>query len=301
MYDNFNIESKNIIKNIKAHNDCVLCLTIMNDGRLVSGAVDGTIVIHDKKEYTPDLIIKEHKGCVNYIINLSSGLLASCSDDKTIKLYNINGKEYKVLQTLNNHKDFVYKIIELKNRTLASCSEDCSIILYLLDNSEYKKVNEISTIGICTSIIQTKDDEICYSENNNDSICFFDLSNNIIKASLSNINKRNGNRERLLMINKDLLLIPGKEKISIINVMDYKLVRVIDVPGAGWICGVCMLNNNMLLTGDSEKVIRQWKIDGDNLNLVSKKEGISEAINDLLNLGNGYIALADDDYTVQIW
>ena len=104
------------------------------------------------------------------------------------------------------------------------------------------------------------------------------------------------------MISKDLLLIPGLNKISIINVNYYNLVRVIDVPGAKSICGVCMLNQNMLLTGDYAKIIRQWRIEGDNLILVSQKENSHDNyIYALLNLGNGYIASGSDDHSVKIW
>ena len=74
------------------------------------------------------------------------------------------------------------------------------------------------------------------------------------------------------MIKRDLLLIPGYNQISIINTDQYKLIRKIEVPGSKWICGVCMLNKNMLLTGDQAGMIRQWKIEEDNLILISKKE-----------------------------
>ena len=58
----------------------------------------------------------------------------------------------------------------------------------------------------------------------------------------------------------------------------------------------------MLLTGDYSEVIRQWRIDGDNLILVSQKEKTHDHdINVLLNLGNGYIASGSDDNTVKIW
>ena len=74
------------------------------------------------------------------------------------------------------------------------------------------------------------------------------------------------------MIKKDLLLIPGYNQISIINTDQHNLVRKIEVPDSSWICGVCMLNKNTLLTGDYSYTLRQWKIEGDNLILVSKKE-----------------------------
>ena len=60
----------------------------------------------------------------------------------------------------------------------------------------------------------------------------------------------------MIMMTKDLLLITGYNEISIINVNNYKLLRIIDVPGAWFIKAVCMLNQNMLLTGDYENIIR---------------------------------------------
>ena len=73
----------------------------MNDGRLVSSSNDKSIIIYNKTTYQPDIIIKEHKGNILYITQLSSGILASCSDDNTIKLFNIKGMKYEILQTLN--------------------------------------------------------------------------------------------------------------------------------------------------------------------------------------------------------
>ena len=106
------------------------------------------------------------------------------------------------------------------------------------------------------------------------------------------------------MIRKDLLLIPGCNQISIINTNQHNLVRKIEVPGSSYIYGVCMLNKNMLLTGDNSSscTLRQWKIEGDNLILVSKKEKAHDScINVLLNIGNGFIASGSDDKTIKIW
>ena len=233
---------------------------------------------------------------------MSSGELVSCSTDNQIKIFNIKGNEYEVLQTLKYHTSCVYKIIELKNKTLVSCSGDSSIIFYFKDNLEYKKDYQMSTNGSCSSVIQTKDNEICYSESNNNSIVFFDLLERKIKTSISNISKCSGCREWFIMMTKDLLVIPGENKISIINVNHYNVARIIEVPGSSWICGICILNENMILTGDYAEIIRQWRIEGDNLILVSKKEKTHDTdINVLLNLGNGQIASGSDDHSIKIW
>ena len=302
-YDDYQIEQKNPIHKLTNHIGCIYCLCVLNDGRLVSGSNDKSIIIYNKNTYQPDIIIKEHNSSVLSVTQLSSGELASCSSDKTIKLYSIKGVQYQLKQTLNYHKSTVYKVIELKNKVLASCSGDKSIIFYLKDNNELKKNNQISTNGTCTSIIQTKDNEICYSELNNSAICFYDIFEKKNKATISNISKGNNNyREWFILIGKDLLLIPGDNQLSIINTNVYKLVRKIDVPNASTITGVCLLNKNMLLTGDYAEIIRQWKIEGDNLILVSKKEKAHDSdINVLVNMGNGFIASGSDDNSIKIW
>ena len=68
-----------------------ICLSILNDGRLISGSRDNSIIIYNKMTYQPDLIINEHKDLIRYIIQLSSGILATCSYGKTIKLFDVNG------------------------------------------------------------------------------------------------------------------------------------------------------------------------------------------------------------------
>ena len=63
-----------------------------------------------------------------------------------------------------------------------------------------------------------------------------------------------------------------------------------------------MLNKNMLLTGDQSYTLRQWKIEEDNLILVSKKEKAHDStISVLLNIGNGFIASGSSDNSIKIW
>ena len=58
----------------------------------------------------------------------------------------------------------------------------------------------------------------------------------------------------------------------------------------------------MLLTEDDQNTIRQWRIEGENLILISKKEKVHDnGITDLLNLGNGNIASCSFDKTIKIW
>ena len=301
-YDNFNIMLTEPIHKLKYNTGWISCSTILKDGRFVIGSGDKSIIIFNNKTFKPDLTIKEHNGTIYCLTQLSTGILASCSADKTIKLYNINGNEYKVMQTLTTHTNSVYKVIELKNKKLVSCSADSSIIFYFKDNNEYIKDFHITTNGQCSPVIQTKDNEICYSEANDKAICFFDLLERKIITTIKNINKRIGSYDWYLMMTKDLLLITGENKLSIINVNSRSLVRTIDVPNSSWINMAYLLNKNMLVTADNNKILIQWKIEGDNLIFISKKEKAhDQSIGIVFTIGNGLIVSGDDEGIIKIW
>ena len=159
----------------------------------------------------------------------------------------------------------------------------------------------IYTDGSNGPIIQTKDNEICYYEGT-DAIYFYDFikRNNIKK--INNISVSACIYDSLLIISKDLLLITGYDKISIINVNTYNLIKTIKNVDSGWICVACMLNKDMILTGDENKRIIQWKIENDNLKLISKKENAHDnEIYTLSKLGNGLILSGSTDGSIKIW
>ena len=157
---NQNNEFKTYITTLKIHTNSVLCLTILNDGRLVSGSSDNSIIIYNKETYQPNIIIQEHDDAINYLIQLKNGILASCSNDKTIKLFNIKENEYELIQTLNLHYRWVNKILELSNNYLVSGSYDETIIFYIKEDIKYKKDYSISASDFVCDIIETKRNEI---------------------------------------------------------------------------------------------------------------------------------------------
>ena len=104
------------------------------------------------------------------------------------------------------------------------------------------------------------------------------------------------------MISKDLLLITGENKISIVNVNTYNIINVIEASGSGCIYSACLLNKDIILTGDAKGRIIQWKIENDNLKLISKKENAhDDEIYTLSKLDNGLILSGSCDKTVKIW
>ena len=143
-HNDYKIKIKNPIYTLKNYASVIYYLFILNDRRLVSGFDDNSIIRHNKVAYQLDIIIKEHKNNIKCFTQLSSGILSSCSNDKTIKLFNIKGMKYEILQTLNSYTDYVYKIIGLKNKNLVSCSRYSTLVFYLKYNNPIPNPNPIN-------------------------------------------------------------------------------------------------------------------------------------------------------------
>ncbi len=301
-YNNFDIKLKEPLHQVKYHTSWIACATVLNDGRFATGSYDNSIIIYNNKTFKPDLTIKEHSSYIYSLIQLSSGILCSGSGDKTIKLYNINGNTYNVLQTLSYHTNCISKIIELRNKKLVSCSWDNTIIFYFKDNNQYTKDFNIKTNGYNGPIIQTKNNEICYYENTNSALCFFDLQERKNITKINNISVTHYISDSLLMMSNDLLLAAGENKLTIININSHNIIRNIDVSGSSWICSACLLTDDIILTADCSHRIIQWRIQHDNLELISKKENAhDDHISVLKKIGNGLIMSGDFNGEVKIW
>ena len=306
-YNNFDIKLKEPIHKLEYQKGCITSTTILNDGRIAAGTNDGYLVIYDNKTFKPNLTIKAHSDVITCLIQLKSGLLVSGSlisysnNNEKIKLFKIYGNTYNVVQTLRGPYSDVHQIIELTNNKLVTSSyHSGEIVFFFKDNNEYKTDFTIDRLSSLGPIIQIKNNEICYYTF--PTLYFFDLNErknittiNNIKACLNNYN------DTLLMMTNDLLLVTGFVDIYIININSYTIIRTIDVSEStsGLYCA-CLINNEMILTGDMEGKIIQWKIDGDNLRLLSKKAKCHDGgVTVIKKIGNGLIMSKSRE--IKIW
>ena len=309
----FDIKLKEPIKKVKSHSSYIKSCTILNDGRIATGGYDRSIIIHNKETFEPDIIINEHEVDINYLLKLSSGYLASCSKDSKIKIFNISGNEYNVIQTLNHHIKGVNKLLELNNQNLVSCSNDqehdhfafsnrgYSIIFYTkskeIDNNEYMMDFGIKSESQCTNIIQTKDNEIFYSEYNPSTLCFYDFAEKKIIKKINDIRA-----QCMEKITSDLLLVGGYNKLFVININSHNLIRTIDCSDSRFVYDICVLSDNVVLTGDEESNIKQWRILGDKLILISeKKDSDLNNVKSLLKISDEHIISCDNSGFLKYW
>ena len=296
-----NLTPKNILTD---HGDkSVSTIIQLQDGRLASGGGDGNIIIYNKETLKQELIINEHTKEIRDLIQLKNGNLMSCSDDKTMNLYQlIENNKYKLLSQVKVQENYApRKIRELENGEIGLVAYE-SIFFYLNKNNKFDEdfiiTYDNNQIKQYYNMISVKPGElvICGEA---DKIQFFELNSRKLKEII-NINRDiHWSYDNLLcMMNERYLCVGGTDKITIIDVYQKNIIREIEDNGVH----LCLykLNDNILLSG-KECDITQWKICQNNLTLISKKEKAHQSYIHKIIKFNKNIVTCSDDTSIKIW
>ena len=193
---NSSYESQFQIKNSHGSNE-VYSLCVLREGELVSSAYKEIKIWEINYDYY-ELIhtLTDHTDLVTKVIELKNGNLCSCSDDKTIKIWD-NKSYYECIKTLEGHTDNIQSVIEL-NDFIISASDDETLRIW---NQSVKKMNV--PLGIW---------------NEQEIKCIATI--NDVQCSLSPYT--------LSKLNGITLLVGGKNVISIVNVQSFKVKKFKD-------------------------------------------------------------------------
>ena len=277
----------------------------LQDGRLASGGDDGSIIIYNKQTFVPELTIKKHKDSIYDIIQLKNGNLLSCSrNDKTMNEYKLNeNNTYQVLSTVNVGQDnYPRQIVELENNEIGLVAYN-HIIFYLNINNkldeDFKIKSDDNQIGVFCEMLPVKPGELVIA-GAKDKIQFFELNTRKLKEII-NINRdiHWTPNNLLCMMNERCLCVGGANKITIIDVYNKNIISEVEENGVNR----CLykLNDNILLTGKNNGDITQWRINGNNLTFVNKKEKAHQNyINEIIRFNNSIISCSYD-HSIKIW
>ena len=91
--------------------------------------------------------ISKHTNRVNSLLRLKDGKIASCSYDKTIRIFDPSNS-YQFAQVLKRHSDYIYSICQLEKGTIVSCSLDRTIMIgdYTIKNAHDSLIWKVITL-----------------------------------------------------------------------------------------------------------------------------------------------------------
>lgn len=288
------------------HSSCIHSMLILKEERLVSSSWDGTIKIYNKNNYHVDITISAHKEQVNQITLLDDGNFASCSNDKTIKIWKIEGNKYTEVQTLTGHKDNIFKILQM-NKELLITGSDSEIKFWKKENEKWiadEDYKDIKVDSQVVDILKINDNEIlCYCKNSFD---FYNIEKKKEPNKLVNISTSCGWPYNNLMIQltENIVIAGGNSGNSSLQVIDIKKRQKIkDIPYSNQISSVVKVSNSIFFAGDDKgNIIRFDYKSSDNSvtdNVIGKVHNSS--INSIILDLKGKIISGSEDHNIKIW
>ncbi len=99
-----------------------------------------------------------HHNCVRSLAALNSIEFLSCSNDDTIKRWNLNSVQ--CLQTYEGHTNFIYSITIISPDQFASASEDRSLRLWSINKSESIQTIRLPSLTVWSVCSLTNSDVV---------------------------------------------------------------------------------------------------------------------------------------------
>jgi WD40 repeat protein len=304
----------------------------------LSNKIEENILFSEEKLKTKmtSVIIGEHKDSINSMIALPNGYIATASQDKTVKIWDLN--KNILIKTLVGHTDQIYCLALLSDGNIASGSWDNTIKIWESKN-DYKCINNLNGHTDCVRCLLVLKNENLVSGSWDNSTRVWDCkSYNCIKTieghidyvySLINLNDGfyasgsgdktikiwNTNNECVNTIKEDnpvlsLLLLPGDNILSgayqTIKIWkcdnDYKDIQyTYTLTGhTGYSNTLYLVNNDYIISGSYDTTIKVWDIKN-GYQCINTLIGHNNAISSLLILNNNRLISTSWDKTIRLW
>lgn len=234
-------------------------------------------------------ILTQHSDIVNTLIVLKDGRLASCSNDKTIKVY--NQITYHCDITIKGHKYAIYYITQLFNTKLVSCSADKSIKIWVIFEFSYQCEYTIDNAhdNVIMKVIQLSNNKIAS--------CSYDgtikawNSNSPYNHIITLTEKKNSLISSIIQLNGKEILISGSNEIRIWNLLIYQCeTKIKNVSCTSPNSLIEVKNKNIIVGGKGLFVILNMKYE---IVKMIENYGIGE-INSIVKLKDGDFLLGNE-------
>jgi len=203
------------------------------------------------------MTLNNHKDWVNKIIELSNKQILSCSEDKTIKLWDLTElpKRPTPIEFLG-HTDSVYDIIQYTANNIVSVSRDKTIRKWKLDGTQ---IYSFPTNSINLCLCQITDTYVAIGGTDN-IIHLYDLSNNETITEIGELKGHNEQINCLEYINAETLASgSGDKTIKIWNYIKKELVFTMEGHELGVKC-LKLLKDGRLASGSFDNTFKIWDL-----------------------------------------
>ena len=288
---------------------------------------------NNSKQITLMATLKYHFGSINCLILLKNGNFATCSNDKTIKIF--NSITFELEETIKEVKKISY-IYQLKNEDLISLNYD-TFNFYSINNNKYLLNYTIYDIKL-EKVLEASNDELICLSHNLDAIIFYKLNSNKKYEKYFELKEDFNIAGIIILNNEEIAYSTNLENIIFYNYIDkYKIKEIENLIGVLYkidnnllvinnninfidikthniykscffndlFCTVMLQtsNKNIIITGEPKGNLQIWEYNNNNFKLITHIINAHKGwIPYIIQLNNGYIITCSlNDTFIKVW
>lgn len=246
--------------------------------------------------FTCKQTLKAHNDWVLHILPLKNNRFITCSEDKTLRLWDLTESPNKPIQIYKGHEEGVITCIQFTNSKLISCSRDKTLRIWNIESG--KELACIKSIQPYYCIEQISDAQIAVAGGDSD-IRVYDLSN---EDETDESYKLEGHQlviRDLAYIDESTMASCSEDKtIKVWNFMKRELLFTLEGHTEGVKC-ILLLQDKRLASGAYDNTIKIWDLK--TLRCDITLEGHTGHVISLIQLGNGKLVSGATDWSILVW
>ena len=195
-----------------------------------------------------------HTDVINRIQQLPNGYVATCSNDKTAKIWNVNNdNSWNLIQTYT-HANLVYSIEYISTDTMASGSTDLKIQIWSISTGA--TLITINPGGAVMSLKLLTNGFYLAAGLQSGKINIYDINNN--GNLVSNLNGHTGYVYDLVLINSNLLASSSGDKTVRIWDLTTNTTKFNLTGHASVVFGLNSVSSDTLASGSADFTVKMW-------------------------------------------
>ena len=286
-----------MIKSIYTNNNCVYSVSSFPSGNIVSVSNDKSIKIYDIHYNIIQNIKNAYLGPINYVDIKDDNNFVACSDDKNIKTWIKDKKDYIINKIIKNaHNDSITKVIYFSNRNLISCSYDKTVKIWEENNKNYQLISILNHSNLVWSILLLNDKNILISSGWNGTK-FWNINNMELIQYLNKVQCSSWNS--LCRIENDKIIVGQGKLVQIVSLIKKRIIKEINLL---FDCiGIRIIKEKkiFLIGGKSKNILIYNYENYDYIQTI--KNAHEDYIIGFIELKNSSIISFSNDNTIKIW
>ncbi len=276
----------------QGHSSIITCVSVLPDGRIISGSYDKTLQIWDPSSGKHLQTIRNHKGAISFISPLSNGRFITGSRDTNLMIWD-SATENNLL-SLKGHTSCPSCIIALPDGRIVSGSYDSTIRLWDSDTGKCLNRWHAHSEGINCIAVLSKEHIVSGSADH--TLRIWDINTG---DCLNVLNEHAGSITCVdSLCNNQIISGSTDGTLKIWDAITGECLRTLKGHSGSITC-MKTLSENRVVSGSSDKTLKIWNTTTGEL--LRTLQGHSEGITCIVPLPNNHIVSGSRDHTLRIW